>query len=39
LIYAGASGVGTAAIQLVKLFGGFSIVTVSTDEKIEFTKK
>ncbi len=39
LIYGGASGVGTALIQLVKLFGGFSIVTVSSDEKAEFTKK
>lgn len=39
LIYGGASGVGTALIQLVRLFEGFSIVTVSTDEKIEFTKQ
>jgi len=39
LIYGGASGVGTTLIQLVKFFGGVSIVTVSTDEKVEFTKK
>ena len=39
LIYGGASGVGTALIQLVKLFEGFSIVTVSTDNKIEYTKR
>jgi len=39
LIYGGASGVGTTLIQLVKFFGGFSIVTVSTDDKVEFTKK
>jgi len=39
LIYGGASGVGTTLIQLVKFFEGVSIVTVSTDEKVEFTKK
>lgn len=39
LIYAGASGVGTAAIQLVNLFGGIPIVTCSTEDKIDFTKK
>jgi len=38
LIYAGASGVGTAAIQLVRLFGGIPIVTCSTEEKVKFTK-
>jgi putative PIG3 family NAD(P)H quinone oxidoreductase len=35
LIHAGASGVGTAAIQLVKAIGATSIVTVGTKEKAE----
>lgn len=35
LIHAGASGVGTAAIQLVRDFGGTSFVTASTQEKID----
>ncbi|MED0670529.1 NAD(P)H-quinone oxidoreductase [Aneurinibacillus aneurinilyticus] len=33
LIHAGASGVGTAAIQLVREAGGTSIVTAGSDEK------
>lgn len=33
LIHAGASGVGTAAIQLVQALGGSSIVTAGTKEK------
>ncbi len=33
LIHAGASGVGTAAIQLVDVLGGSSIVTAGTKEK------
>ena len=36
LIHAGASGVGTAAIQLVKAAGANSIVTVGTEEKRQF---
>lgn len=38
LIQAGASGVGTSAIQLVKALGGTVITTVSTDEKAEFVR-
>ena len=34
LIHAGASGVGTAAIQLVRAFGATAIVTAGSDEKI-----
>ncbi len=34
LIHAGASGVGTAAIQLVKLAGGHPIVTAGSEEKL-----
>ncbi|MFM8234487.1 MAG: zinc-binding dehydrogenase [Holophagaceae bacterium] len=33
LIWGGGSGVGTAAIQLVKMFGGKSIVVVGDDQK------
>ncbi len=36
LIHAGASGVGTAAIQLVKALGGHSYVTVGAKEKLAF---
>ena len=38
LIHGGGSGVGTAAIQLVKLAGSQSIVTAGTEEKINFAK-
>ena len=38
LIHAGASGVGTSAIQLVKALGGTVLTTVSTDEKAEFVR-
>lgn len=38
LIHAGGSGVGTAAVQLVKLAGGRAIVTAGTQEKIDFAK-
>eukprot|EP01119_Soliformovum_irregulare_P021824 TRINITY_DN733_c2_g1_i2.p1 TRINITY_DN733_c2_g1~~TRINITY_DN733_c2_g1_i2.p1 ORF type:complete len:254 (-),score=85.65 TRINITY_DN733_c2_g1_i2:454-1215(-) len=40
LIHAGASGVGTAAIQLIKSFSESNkvFVTVGSDEKIEFCK-
>ncbi|PLT33324.1 NAD(P)H-quinone oxidoreductase [Bacillus sp. V5-8f] len=36
LIHAGASGVGTAAIQLVKQAGAKSIITVRSKEKVDF---
>lgn len=38
LIQAGASGLGMAAIQLVKSLGGKVITTVSTDAKAEFVR-
>lgn len=38
LIQAGASGVGTAAIQLVKLVGGTVVTTVGSEEKAEFVR-
>jgi putative PIG3 family NAD(P)H quinone oxidoreductase len=39
LIHAGASGVGTAAIQLVREAGAKSIITAGTEEKREFCKE
>lgn len=39
LIHAGASGVGTAAIQLVRELGGISIVTAGSDKKREACMK
>ena len=39
LIHGGGSGVGTAAIQLVKLAGAHSIVTAGTENKIKFAKE
>ena len=38
LIQAGASGLGMAAIQLVKALGGKVMTTVSTPEKVEFVR-
>jgi len=38
LIHAGGSGVGTAAVQLVKLAGARALVTAGTQEKIDFAK-
>lgn len=38
LIQAGASGVGSSAIQLVKALGGTVMTTVSTDEKARFVR-
>lgn len=38
LIHAGASGVGTAAIQLVRHFDCFAMVTVGSAQKVEFCK-
>ena len=39
LIQAGASGLGMAAIQLVKALGGKVMTTVSTEEKVAFVRK
>ena len=39
LIQAGASGLGIAAIQLVKILGGKVITTVGTAEKAEFVRR
>lgn len=39
LIQAGASGLGIAAIQLVKSLGGKVMTTVSTEEKAEFVRR
>ena len=39
LIHAGASGVGTAAIQLVRYFGGTAIATAGNDRKVEFCRE
>jgi NADPH2:quinone reductase len=39
LIQAGASGVGTSAIQLAKTLGGTVMTTVSTDEKAQFVSE
>lgn len=39
LIHGGGSGVGTAAIQLVKLAGAKSIVTAGTENKIKLAKE
>ncbi|XP_051238656.1 quinone oxidoreductase PIG3 isoform X2 [Dicentrarchus labrax] len=38
LAHAGASGVGTAAVQLVRLFGAVPIVTAGTPEKLKMTE-
>ena len=38
LIQAGASGLGMAAIQLVKTLGGKVMTTVSTEEKVRFVR-
>ncbi|CAN9502402.1 unnamed protein product [Ophioblennius macclurei] len=39
LVHAGASGVGTAAVQLVRLFGAVPIVTAGSAEKLKFAEK
>ena len=39
MVYAGASGVGTAAIQLIKWFDANAYFTCSTQEKIDFCEK
>lgn len=38
LAHAGASGVGTAAVQLVRLFGAVPIVTAGSPEKLKMAK-
>lgn len=38
LIHAGASGVGSAAVQLVRLFGAVPLVTAGTPEKLALAK-
>lgn len=38
LIHAGASGLGMAAIQLVKALGGKVVTTVGSNEKVEFVR-
>ncbi|XP_042357027.1 quinone oxidoreductase PIG3 [Plectropomus leopardus] len=38
LVHAGASGVGTAAVQLVRLFGAVPVVTAGSPEKLKFAK-
>ncbi len=39
LIHAGASGVGTAAIQLVKQAGAYPLVTAGSEDKIRFCRQ
>ncbi|XP_067336415.1 quinone oxidoreductase PIG3 [Channa argus] len=39
LIHAGASGVGTAAVQLVRLFGAVPIVTAGSQEKLKLAEE
>lgn len=39
LIHAGASGVGTAAVQLARLEGAIPIVTAGTQEKLQMAAK
>jgi len=38
ILHAGASGVGTAAIQLCKAFGSLSFVTAGSEEKLAFCR-
>lgn len=38
LAHAGASGVGTAAVQLVRLFGAVPIVTAGSPEKLKMAE-
>ena len=39
LVHAGASGVGTAAIQLVRLAGAVPVVTAGSPEKLQIAKE
>ncbi len=38
LVHAGASGVGTAAVQLVRLFGAVPVVTAGSPEKLKMAE-
>ncbi|CAJ1073307.1 quinone oxidoreductase PIG3 isoform X3 [Xyrichtys novacula] len=38
LVHAGASGVGTAAVQLVRLFGAVPVVTAGSSEKLKIAE-
>lgn len=38
LVHAGASGVGTAAVQLVRLFGAVPIATARSSEKLKMAE-
>ncbi len=38
LAHAGASGVGTAAVQLVRLFGAVPVVTAGSPEKLKMAE-
>jgi len=39
LVHGGSSGIGTTAIQMIKLFGARIIVTVGSDDKAEICRK
>ncbi|KAK2826581.1 hypothetical protein Q5P01_020795 [Channa striata] len=39
LVHAGASGVGTAAVQLVRLFGAVPVVTAGSPEKLKMAEE
>uniref|UniRef100_A0A3B5B3S0 Tumor protein p53 inducible protein 3 n=1 Tax=Stegastes partitus TaxID=144197 RepID=A0A3B5B3S0_9TELE len=39
LVHAGGSGVGTAAVQLVRLFGAVPVVTAGSPEKLKMAEK
>lgn len=39
LVHAGASGVGTAAVQLLRLFGAVPIVTAGSQEKLQMAEE
>jgi crotonyl-CoA carboxylase/reductase len=39
LVWGGAGGLGSMAIQIVKEFGGLPIAVVSSEDKVEFCKK
>nr|XP_020478552.1 quinone oxidoreductase PIG3 isoform X2 [Monopterus albus]XP_020478553.1 quinone oxidoreductase PIG3 isoform X2 [Monopterus albus]XP_020478554.1 quinone oxidoreductase PIG3 isoform X2 [Monopterus albus]XP_020478555.1 quinone oxidoreductase PIG3 isoform X2 [Monopterus albus]XP_020478556.1 quinone oxidoreductase PIG3 isoform X2 [Monopterus albus]XP_020478557.1 quinone oxidoreductase PIG3 isoform X2 [Monopterus albus]XP_020478558.1 quinone oxidoreductase PIG3 isoform X2 [Monopterus albus] len=39
LVHAGASGVGTAAVQLVRLFGAVPIITAGSPEKLKMAEE
>ncbi|XP_008397253.1 quinone oxidoreductase PIG3 isoform X1 [Poecilia reticulata] len=39
LVHAGASGVGTAAVQLARLFGAVPVVTAGSREKLQLAEK